>query len=556
MPITKLPPLDHNHIPAITNSKHRSNTSHKRSISARDIDSSSTIRDSSLQKVWDQDYYATEGGTHIAQGAIQEGFNIPSPPAAAALTNRPYPRSVPLDEEEESFPARQTRTHQRSLTALLPFSNTISRSPERSPTKVDIEDDFMATLTGDKEGVIKVADRRGGLSSWFSGSSAPMTVGVPIMDQEHTSTTSSRDISPERPSVKLQKRPTVDGPTTPQKTNTGIFSMFSSPKPKPQKVQIPADLNNDDLLTVDITAALFPHGELSANDPFSPAAFKNLLMNAEGLLLKLQTAYKNRTISFYELRDDNDVMDEELEEAETRAKMYKSQLEEMATRVASQDLVMAELAAELATEKQARAEEKMAREQSISMVKGGVDRDTHKRGGNLSIDTTGEDLGISSANGRRKRVSGGSGYSLATDGDSDSDSDIIFSRSRSPAYTMSSVSVADTVASTPEIMQASVARVVPNPAQNTTRPKLTQQRSTFQKILSGMSALSTEDGQVDPYEGIGMGEEGCSNCRGKDASVAWDTVGLLRAENKGLKERVGSLEGAVEGALDMCNGTK
>jgi hypothetical protein len=35
--------------------------------------------------------------------------------------------------------------------------------------------------------------------------------------------------------------------------------------------------------------------------------------------------------------------------------------------------------------------------------------------------------------------------------------------------------------------------------------------------------------------------------------VAWDTVSLLRAENRGLKERVGSLEGAVETALDLCS---
>ena len=36
--------------------------------------------------------------------------------------------------------------------------------------------------------------------------------------------------------------------------------------------------------------------------------------------------------------------------------------------------------------------------------------------------------------------------------------------------------------------------------------------------------------------------------------MAWDTVGLLRAENRGLKERVGELEGCVEGALDLCSG--
>jgi len=46
-------------------------------------------------------------------------------------------------------------------------------------------------------------------------------------------------------------------------------------------------------------------------------------------------------------------------------------------------------------------------------------------------------------------------------------------------------------------------------------------------------------------------ENGCRNCEGKEASMAWDTVGLLRAENKGLKNQVGRLESAVEGALDM-----
>jgi hypothetical protein len=62
--------------------------------------------------------------------------------------------------------------------------------------------------------------------------------------------------------------------------------------------------------------------------------------------------------------------------------------------------------------------------------------------------------------------------------------------------------------------------------------------NAFQKILKGIS-----------------GEEaGCRNCKGQDASVAWDTVGLLRDENRHLKTRVGELEVAVEGALDLVNG--
>ena len=347
-----------------------------------------------------------------------------------------------------------------------------------------------------------------------------------------------------------------------------MFGFFApkSPAKSPQTVQIPVELNDDEFLTLDVTSALFPSGEPSAQDPFSPAAFKNLLMNAEGLLLKLQTAYKLRTLSLHEISAEKEAMAEELEEAETRAKCLKSQLDDMAHQMSMKDASIADLAAELAAEKQARAEEKLAREQSIALVKARAERHM-KRGSNsnISIDTTGEDLGISGPDGRRRKRISGDSSSLSTDGESGSEfeADSVFSRSRSPTFTMSSVSVAGTMDSTPEIMQASFARVVPNPGQNPGRPKMTQQRSTFQKILSGMGSAASEvememdkerERERDEYEGIGMGEEGCSNCRGKDASVAWDTVGLMRAENKGLKERVGNLEAAVEGALDLCNG--
>ena len=123
----------------------------------------------------------------------------------------------------------------------------------------------------------------------------------------------------------------------------------------------------DEFLTLDVTSALFPSGEPSAQDPFSPAAFKNLLMNAEGLLLKLQTAYKLRTLSLHEISAEKEAMSEELEEAETRAKCLKSQLDDMAHQMSMKDASIADLAAELAAEKQARAEEKLAREQSIAL---------------------------------------------------------------------------------------------------------------------------------------------------------------------------------------------
>ncbi len=53
-----------------------------------------------------------------------------------------------------------------------------------------------------------------------------------------------------------------------------------------------------------------------------------------------------------------------------------------------------------------------------------------------------------------------------------------------------------------------------------------------------------------------MGGVGCENCRGKDASVAWNAVELLRSENRGLKDKIGALEDAVNGALDLCVGLR
>jgi hypothetical protein len=42
----------------------------------------------------------------------------------------------------------------------------------------------------------------------------------------------------------------------------------------------------------------------------------------------------------------------------------------------------------------------------------------------------------------------------------------------------------------------------------------------------------------EEMRGIGL-EDGCRNCQGREASAAWDAFGLLRAENRGLKNRLG-----------------
>ncbi|KAH8780387.1 hypothetical protein BGZ57DRAFT_760343 [Hyaloscypha finlandica] len=540
-------------------------------------------RNSSLGQIWAEDYYSRD--SDLTCEGNSDSFALPSPPATAHTS----PQSFCKDESPTRRPRAIT---QRSLTSFLPAiisPKSKSRSPERrersknrskSPSKtkrkgssVEGEEGFMPTLTGDKEGVIKIEDRSRGLASWFTGSSAAVQVGIPgsAMSSEDFSprdiTPKDLDVSPSPGQGKLRKRATVGSSTdstnsisttpTPKAATSSWRTPWSSKSPSSPQKPLPSNLADDELFALDISSALFPSG--LNNNAFSPSDYKNLQQTSLALLTKFQLAYQSRTRQFLELRSETEAEREEAEETETRVRSLRSQLQDMASKFSVQEEMIGNLVTELAEEKRARAEEREAREKSIQLVKERAERASKHTSASstsslgLGLEGGIEDLGIRSA--QRGKWGHGS-LDLSSAGDSDAESlnaDSVFSRSRSPTLTVSSTgpSASGTVDSTPEIGQASFTRLVsiPNPAlpssnTSTPRPPKFQQKSTFQKILTGLS----------PGSSSGEMERGCENCRGKDSSVAWDTVGLLRAENKGLKERVGTLEGAVEGALDLCSG--
>lgn len=536
----------------------------RRTVSSFSPQSVGTSRNSSMNGIWAEDYYDSqplESGRLALDNKGELGLTLPE---LAILKSRQPPPSH-MEQGEDSSP-RQTRTHQPSLTSLLPFRKgprENSTSPERiNPvmewTQRELDDGFMPTLSGDMDDVVRIEEKqKGGLSSWFSGTSAPISLGIPVTEHETQPpfNESLVEASPQRETAKLRKRPNLPSVESPGNSSSnsnmltkmptsatpGRFNFFSQ-KARPQRtIQLPQQMIEDDeLLALDIHAMLFPPS-FKAQD-ISQSSFSDLLMNAEGLLLRLQTAYKLRTVSLHDISADKEAQDEELEEAETRAQCLRSQLQEMSDRVAEQDRVIEELVEQLATEKQARAEEKLAREKSLALIKASHERSLSEA----------EELAFSKK--PRPRAWRKSGGSTTTECDSDAElgspTDSVFSRSRSPAPTITSMLSSATCTSadtTPEILQASFARVVslqPVTAvvhqQQQQRPSPIQQPSTFQKILHGITPSTST-------------EYGCDNCRGGDATVAWDTVSLLRAENKGLKERVGSLEGAVETALDLCS---
>ncbi|QSZ34930.1 hypothetical protein DSL72_007792 [Monilinia vaccinii-corymbosi] len=518
--------------------------SHRRTHS---FNPDTTRTTSPLKKVWAESHSADEvsGGTN--QKSIEESVPLP---ATTSLT----PGYNPVSPDEERTSSRHPRTHKRSLTESLlswstrPDYHSPHQSADNSPTEEDQNLENMASLTGDKGGHLRVADRsKGGRSGWFGGSSAAGSE----QNESDSKTSFAKDPSPNRKLERTGALPVPEINSPPAKsTGSSVFGFFSSPKAPAKPIQLPSDLNNDEYINLDIHSSLFPPGQ---SDPFSPAAFKGLLLNAEGLLLKLQTVYKLRTIEYHEMKAEKDAQGEELEEAETRAKHLKLQLEDMAKKFNEQDTAMEELVNQLAGEKQARMEE---RDQIIAQMKRAQEAERISKHRASCCSTAGEeDLGLPQDERANWRKSAGS-TDLSSESDDDTASgggESVFSRCRSPTFTVSTIMTRDSTRdslrdSIPDI-SLPLGRVgaLQKDAQYTSNPTIVvptkpkPQTSTFKKIL-----------------GIGSSEPSptheCAKCGGLGASMAWDTIGLLRAENKGLKDRVVELEGAVEGALDICGG--
>jgi hypothetical protein len=101
----------------------------------------------------------------------------------------------------------------------------------------------------------------------------------------------------------------------------------------------------DDLLTLNIHSALFPHGP---PDPLDPSSFSDLLLNATNLLTRLQTAYIAKTAALAALQPEIEVQAEELYESQTRSEHLKLQLEGIGRECEEQRKVNEELVGQLA----------------------------------------------------------------------------------------------------------------------------------------------------------------------------------------------------------------
>ena len=279
-------------------------------------------------------------------------------PAAAALTRK----------------GSVLHSRARSLAAFVPKLNTSSTPTPEKTEKAHIPNKLFGDL--------------------FHGESAPIKLGAPVSPtKEKEESEFIMEYNPsftERPASMFKRRATGESTkTTPQPQKTSWFSRRATSTSIPKHT-------TDELANVNINASLFPNG---AVDPLNPAAFNDLLLNATNLLNRMQTAYKEKLDYISTIQPEIDAQREEVEEAETRSKHLKMQLQDMGRQAQEQETAMQDLARQL-TEEKMKAQEAREAARTVRLV---PDEEQTPR--------------------QRKRNSGGS----ASDSGFESDLDSVFS---------------------------------------------------------------------------------------------------------------------------------
>jgi len=441
-------------------------------------------------------------------------------PGEVSPSTPPVGKTSHLQQQQHQYqqqlPLRSPfATHSRqSSTPSFPVPQSAPRSPSPLRSHQSLLHDEMS-FTGDSQGPRHPDAQAAGFGGWLRRGSTPS-----IHDGNRSPDTTPKSVRTSTLSIASTK-------TTPQ-SKFGMFASSVSAFAKNlgnNQTPVKAVEVDDELYNMDVESVLSPSVTSPTDlDTFSPSAYKNFQTNALGLLSKFQDAYRQQAVAMQEMQEEREAQSEELEEARLRITLFKAQLEEVARKAADQEKEMQDLMAELQAEKKARQEERIASHAAAPSV-------------------ASEDLGIDEEDRRRWRESNGtvkSDMSVETeDAESTTENESIFSRSRSPTVM---TSITEHEQRPPSFRSPSGSSLHVITPQKQPQPR---QLTALQKIVRNMTGDSSGDGG---------GAYGCRKCQGQDSSVAWDTVSLLRDENKGLKHRVAQLEVAVDGALDLVNG--
>ncbi|KAF2819185.1 hypothetical protein CC86DRAFT_375340 [Ophiobolus disseminans] len=482
--------------------------------------------------------------------------HIRPPPFAITHSATAYDPHSDAPSPLEDFPHSASSGHQRTLTGTL-FDNSqsllnrasstlqqhTSRASFHSPTKSLAS--FIPSRGTPESNASQPKIRA--IQNWFNGASAPVKLGVAQQTEESDSESESgEEYSSEEESDEEEEergnmmsnifnrgqsltRSATQSPTrnesprrfeetpTPTKSKQPTAgSKFAWLLSTQKNAVIPPPLSSptyhdpeDELLNLNIAQSLFPHGPA---DPLAPSSFNDLLANAEALLSRYQRSYRQLSTKFVDARSEQSAQEDELDEADTRARHLKMQLETMAARANEQDEQMRKLVEELAVERRARQDEEAARKRSLALVR---------------TQPVCEHVECQDTPRRRNRISG-SEVSVDSGFESECETDAasVFSRNcLSPTGTdMSSIHETE-VDSTPK----------------NRKPQPLQRRSTYDKVRDGTVNLE-------------KGGWGCANCEGGAQAGVWGRLAKEREENRTLRHRVEHLEEAVESALNVVDG--
>ncbi|KAF2086870.1 hypothetical protein K490DRAFT_66184 [Saccharata proteae CBS 121410] len=525
-------------------------------------------------------------------------------PAAALTTgDTSYDPGSPLND---IYSAPGTRGHQKSFSTTLldncrPLvhraTSSISslkengRAPTHSPLSAshtpDDEDEERRPQTAHRD----PSKATGFFGDWFNGNSGAVNLGFnkpraaqddeDDEDDSHSDTSSDigsdSDISdtpspnPSDPFDRMDPISTDAPSTAPTMTSLPRSTPRHSPAPSTaSKISTwfsrasnnnassharhashasRASLTADPLLHLDVQHALFPHG---SPDPLDPSSFNDLVITSTKLLQQYQSAYRGLSAAVRDARAEQSASRDEADEADTRARHLKMQLDGMAAKAAEQDQAMRLLAAELAEERQRRQEDEEARGRSLRLVKQGAGCSC-----GAATSTT-----ASNPNRRSADATSVSDSGFESDGETalESSSSSVFSEHRQQPSRQRGLSQAEVLER--EIEALCTPRQARKAEESQTTPKSTR-ATALPPPQQPQQAPSWKPGHAKRPSALDkvLGRKVSTTSVAKSSPSGPGYLGEVRGsqmdvwrENRELRDRVGELERSVDESLRVLGG--
>lgn len=312
---------------------------------------------------------AQSAASHFPWDVSEGSLSLP-PPAPTRCTHQRSRTSTTLPplftRTQSSSPTRPS-----ALPAFLCPQSTRSLSPERVSVSEAAQYEVARTPPEEQATKKKTSSAVDKLASWFDGSSEPVNISLipsptkenpdPVaesggMENFFSASQESVDTFTKRP----QRNSTSNGLTPSGPSRFSFFRKSTTVSPSSPKLG-----EEDELSQLDVREALFPQGY---PDNLSPATFKNLQLNAEGILRRFQQVHIEQHKSVKTLKASKISQADELEAANTRSEHLKLQLEDMAQKAAEQEKAITDLRAQLASQRASLDSHLLTQRQSVRMV--------------------------------------------------------------------------------------------------------------------------------------------------------------------------------------------